>query len=90
MKKNSMAEGLLEALLEIVVSLICFGIGAFIVSLLGVNLDWASMDGDLMMLLGLLVIAAPIAFFLLICALVHWLKKTVKNKSARKRSAFYE
>ena len=79
MKKDKKKIGavLLEGLAEIVLTLICFGIGAFIVSLFGVNLDSPNIDGDLIILLGIVV---PVVIFGTVHTLVQWFKKIIGSK----------
>ena len=76
MKKDKKKIGavLLEGLAEIVLTLICFGIGAFIVSLFGVNLDSPNIDGDLIILLGIVV---PVVILGIVHALVQCFKKII-------------
>ena len=75
--KKKLKEVLLEGLLEIVLTLIFFGIGALIFSAFGVKLDSPSIDFDLIVLLGIVV---PVVVFGLIFVLVQWLKKIIKGK----------
>lgn len=75
--KKKLKETFFEGLLEIVLTLIFFGIGALIVSALGVELDSPNIDFDLIVLLGIIV---PIVVFGLICTLVQWLKRITKGK----------
>lgn len=75
--KKRPKEAFFEGLLEIVLTLIFFGIGALIVSAFGVELDSPNIDFDLIVLLGIIV---PIVAFGLICKLVQWLKKIIKGK----------
>ena len=75
--KKKLKEALLEGLLEIVLTLIFFGIGALIFSAFGVKLDSPSVDFDLIVLLGIVV---PVVVFGLIFALVQWLKKIIEGK----------
>ena len=79
MKKDKKKIGavLLEGLAEIVLTLICFGIGAFIVSLFGVSLDSPNIDGDLIILLGIVV---PVVIFGAVITLVLWFKKIIGSK----------
>ena len=79
MKKDKKKIGavLLEGLAEIVLTLICFGIGAFIVSLFGVNLDSPNIDGDLIILLGIVV---PVVILGVVHTLVQWFKKIISGK----------
>lgn len=75
--KKKLKEAFFEGLLEIVLTLIFFGIGALIVSAFGVQLDSPNIDFDLIVLLGIIV---PIVVFGLICTLVQWLKRITKGK----------
>ena len=79
MKKDKKKNGavLLEGLAEIVLTLICFGIGAFIVSLFGVNLESPNIDGDLIILLGIVVL---VVIFGTVHTLVQWSKKIIGSK----------
>ena len=76
--KKKIRTVLLEIVAEIVLTLLCFGIGTFIIGLFGVSLDSPNIDGDLIILLG---IAAFLVIFGAICALVAWFKKKAINKS---------
>ena len=51
--KKKIKDAFLEGLIEIVLSLICFGIGALIISAFGVKLN--SLNFDLIILLGVIV-----------------------------------
>ena len=75
--KEKIREALLEGALEIVLTLICFGIGAFIVSLFGVNLDSPNIDYDLIILLGIVVL---VVIFGTVHTLVQWFKKIIGSK----------
>ena len=75
--KKQIRSALLEALLELVLTVVCFGIGALIVHLFGVDLDSPNVDFELMILIGIVV---PIAFFAIVFALVQWSKKMIKGK----------
>ncbi len=77
--KKKLKEAFFEGMLEIVLTLIFFGIGALIVSAFGVELDSPNIDFDLIVLLGIIV---PVVVFGLVCALVQWFKK--KNKRQTK------
>ena len=77
--KKKLKEAFFEGLLEIVLTLIFFGIGALIFSAFGVELDSPNIDFDLIVLLGIIV---PIVVFGLVCALVKWLKKIIKIKKS--------
>ena len=84
MKKNKkpfgkkLASNLAEGLIELIFMLICFGIGALIVWLCGIDLDDPNLDHDWLILLGLVVFALIIAA---ISALVIGIKKISKKKS---------
>ena len=71
--KKKLKEAFFEGLLEIVLTLIFFGIGALIVSAFRVELDSPNIDFDLIILLGIVV-------FGIVCSLVQWLKKIIKGK----------
>ena len=58
-------------------TLIFFGIGALILYLLGVNLDALNLDGDLVILLGIVAFAA---IFGAMFALVAYIKKIFTKK----------
>ena len=75
--KKKLKEALFEGLLEIVLTLIFFGIGALIVNALGVELDSPNLDFDGIVLLGMIV---PAAVFGLVCAFVQCFKKIIKGK----------
>ena len=75
--KKKLKEAFFEGLLEIVLTLIFFGIGALIISAFGVKEDSQNIDFDLIVLLGIIV---PVIVFGLVCALVQWLKKLIKGK----------
>ena len=75
--KKKLKEVFFEGLLEIVLTLIFFGIGALIVSALGIKLDSPNIDFDLIILLGILV---SVVVFGLVCTFVQWLKKIIKGK----------
>lgn len=79
MKKDKKKIGavLLEGLTEIVLTLICFGIGAFIVSLFGVSMDLAIIDYELIVLIGIVV---PVVIFGTVHTLVQWFKKIIGSK----------
>ena len=76
--KHKFREALSEGLAEIVLTLIFFGIGALILALFGVNWDSPSIDGDSIILLGIVAISVISAA---VCALVQWFKKKTNNKS---------
>ena len=79
MKKNKKrrVEGLLEGLGELVLTFIFFGVGAYIVSLFGVDFDSPDVDHDLLVLLG---IAALAVIVVIVYVLVRWIKKMIRNK----------
>ena len=66
--KNKLKDTFSEALLEILLTLLFFGIGALIISAFGIELDASSMDLDLIVLLGIVI-------FGIVCALVQQFKK---------------
>lgn len=76
-QKTRVGEALLEILLELLMTLIFFGIGALILYLFGVNLDALNLDGDLVILLGIVAFAA---IFGAMFALVAYIKKIFTKK----------
>ena len=76
-KNRKTKEALCEGLLEIILTLIFFGIGALIISAFGIELDAPNIDFDLIVLLGIIVPAVALIFAF---ALVKWLKKIIKGK----------
>ena len=62
--KKKLKEAFFEGLLEIVLTLIFFGIGALVVSAIGVELDSPNIDFDLIVLLGIIV---PVVVFGFVC-----------------------
>ncbi len=80
--KQHIREALLEGVLEIVFTLLFFGIGAFIISLFGLDLDSPSIDFDLIVLIGIFVFFAALAA---VCFLVTRIKKHLKKKHAQER-----
>ncbi len=75
--KKKLKEAFLDGLLEIVLTLVFFGIGALIIGAFGIKLDSPSMDFDLIVLLGIVV---PVVGFGIVYALVKWFKKIIKRK----------
>ena len=72
--KKRFKEAFSEAFGELVLFLILFGIGAFILWLFGWG--WDSVDGDLIVLIGIAVIVV----LGLIVSLAEWIKKKTKGK----------
>lgn len=79
-KKDAFKENLLEGILEIVFTVIFFGVGAVLVHLFGelfkLDLDVFSMDEDLIVILGI------VAFFV-ICAIVALLVNIIKKRTKK-------
>ena len=69
-------EGCGEVIAEILLSLLFFGIGVVVLSLLGVDTDAEWLDGDLMMLIGLCAVIIPVG---IIFAALHILRKRKKR-----------
>ena len=69
-------EGCGEAVAEILLSLLLFGIGVVVLSLLGVDTDAEWLDGDLMMLIGLCAVIVPVG---IIFAVIHIMRKRKKR-----------
>lgn len=76
-RKARFGEALLEIVVELLMTLIFFGIGALILSLFGVNWDAPDLDGDLIVLLGIVAFAVV---FGAIFALVAYIKKIFAKK----------
>lgn len=79
MKKNkkNIGSALLDALIELVLALICLGIGVFIFNLFGVDFKSSNIDYDLLILLGVVIF---FVIFGIVYSLLQWIKKMVKNK----------
>ncbi|MBR2930506.1 MAG: hypothetical protein IKC32_04685 [Clostridia bacterium] len=78
-KKSSFGERLGDALLEILFSLLALGAGVGLLSLFGLNIDEIfAHDGDLVMLLGIVVI---IAVGLAVFYILHLFKKWLGGKT---------
>ena len=69
-------EGCGEAIAEILLSLLLFGIGVVVLSLLGVDTDAEWLDSDLMMLIGLCAVIVPVG---IIFAVIHIMRKRKKR-----------
>ena len=69
-------EGCGEAIAEILLSLLFFGIGVVVLSLLGVDTDSEWFDGELVMLIGLCAVIIPVG---IIFAALHILRKRKKR-----------
>ena len=69
-------EGCGEAIAEILLSMLLFGIGVVVLSLLGVDTDAEWLDGDLMMLIGLCAVIVPLG---IIFAVIHIMRKRKKR-----------
>ena len=79
-KKDAFKENLLEGILEIVFTVIFFGVGAGVIYLFGklfkLNLDVFSMDADGVILLG---VVALLVIPFIIAILVNTIKKIMKK-----------
>ena len=69
-------EGCGEVIAEILLSLLFFGIGVVVLSLLGVDTDAEWLDGELVMLIGLCAVIIPVG---IIFAALHILRKRKKR-----------
>lgn len=76
--KNRLRENLSEALVELILTVIFFGIGAAVVSLFGVDWNSETMDSDLIILIG--IVGVVLSF-----SIVYVLVKLFKKKSAEKQ-----
>lgn len=68
--KSERKEALMDALLEVVVAVVLFGLGALVLSLFGVELD--AVDGDTVLLIGVGVMA--------LLGAVVWVVEILKKK----------
>ena len=75
--KKPIVVGLLDALGEIILTLLFFGIGVFIVSLFGVDFDSPNIDPEVLILLGIVVFFVLLG---LVVALVQWFEKRIRRK----------
>ena len=75
--KKHIKAALLEGLIELVLTLFCFGVGVCIVGAFGLDFEWSEADVDLMVLLG---VVALLVVFGMVYVAVKWFKKTKKNK----------
>ena len=73
-------EGCGEAVVEILISLLLFGIGAVVLFSFGADMDAEWLDGELMMLIGLGAVIIPAG---IIFAVVHLIRKR-KNRISKK------
>lgn len=74
--KSKFREIVLEIVCELVLTLICFGLGALILRLFGVDgKALTEFDSDLVILIG---IAVPVVIFIAVYYLVQFLKKRKK------------
>ena len=77
------SEAIGELVMEVVFTLIFCGIGAFIVSLFGVDLGSEMLDSDLLTLIGiaaLIGISALIGAVFVGCCFVFGIRKLLKNR----------
>ena len=74
--KKEILRALLEGLCEVVLSLVCFGIGVFIISLFGVDFKSLGLDADLVLLIGIVVF---LIIFLITYFLVQYIKKRINK-----------
>ena len=70
--KITFKECLFEVLAEIILTLIFFGVGMLVISFFDVKADSPNLDGDLITLIGIVIIAVIVAA---VCALVSLLKR---------------
>ncbi len=75
--KKEIGMALLEGLCELVLALICFGIGALLLHLFGVDFTSADIDFDLIILIG---VGVFFAVFIAVYFLVQWIKKRLGGK----------
>ncbi|MBQ8409593.1 MAG: hypothetical protein IJY39_12105 [Clostridia bacterium] len=75
--KKKIWNAILEAVGELILTLLCLGIGILIVSLFGVNVALDDVDYDLLILLGCAVFVAS---FIAVYFFVQWIKKRFEKR----------
>ncbi len=77
--KNGKKTGkaLIEGLLELAIVAILFGIGALVFYLFGVRIDSPQIDGDTIVLLGIVVLCVLVA---IVSAIVRFIKSITQRK----------
>ena len=78
--KKKKREALIEGLLELIATLFFYGVGVVIIGLLIPHIDFAAMDGDLLVLIGIAVIFLPLGTLL---SLIEKIKKKAKKKKEK-------
>ena len=73
--KRDIKNNVLDAIVELIFTAVCFAIGMFIASLFGVDFNSPDTDYELIILLG---VAVLIVSFIVVYALTHLLKKIFK------------
>ena len=74
--KKEIKSNILDAIVELIFTAVCFAIGMFIASLFGVDFKSPDTDYELIILLG---VAVLIVSFIVVYALTHLLKKIFKK-----------
>ena len=74
---GKVGEALLEGLIEIILTFACFGVGALIFSILGIDLDSAGMSDDTIILIGIIAI---VVIAIAVCSIVQLIKKKSRSK----------
>ena len=78
MKKGKKSgNSLIEGLLELAIVAILFGIGALVFYLFGARIDSSQVDGDTIVLLGIVVLCLLVA---IVSAIVRFIKSTTQRK----------
>ena len=75
--KEKFKENLGDAILELILTLILFAVGAGLIAFFGIEIDYETMDSDLIVLIGFGALAAVGA---LIAAVVVLIKRSRKGK----------
>ena len=76
-KKMNNKEAFSEGIAELVITLIFFGIGALIISLLGIGIDSDNIDFDLICLIG---IGTVFVISVIVSVVAKWIKKSTNKK----------
>ena len=81
-KKEQIKNGLIEVLLELVVYGVAFLIGAVIIGLFGFDFDDPSVDGELVVWIGIVV---PLVVFAALAGIVSFCVKKIKKVIRKKK-----
>lgn len=89
-EKRRFREALLEALGELVLTLVFFGIGALVLNLFGIDISFAEADPDLIALLGILAAVACFGLVYLAVSLIKKRKREVSEENCENNAEVTE